>query len=399
MKPTEQIGVGAVKLSAQEKKYVNEVLESNRLTYGPFSRRFERDFAKEHGCEHCVLTNSGTSSLQIAVMALKEQHGWRDGDEVLCPSATFIATSNVLLQSQLTPVFVDVEADTYNMDSARIEQHLTSRTKGIMVAHLYGQPCDMDPILDIAKAHGLRIIEDSAETMFASYRGKSVGSLGDIGCFSTYACHIMMTGVGGLTTTNDPELAVMLRSLANHGRDNIYISMDDDKGKTGDALREVMNRRFSFVRMGYSYRCTELEAALGVGQLETAPENIRRRRQVAKALLAGLEQYADRLQLPIGKPDRDHSYMMFPIVLKPAAGFSREELTLFLEEHLIETRPMVSILNQPYYRQLFGANIEGAYPVAKRIGTHGFYIGSHPEMTDETIQYILEVFAKFLARQ
>jgi dTDP-4-amino-4,6-dideoxygalactose transaminase len=235
--------------------------------------------------------------------------------------------------------------------------------------------------------------------MFASYRGKPVGSLGDIGCFSTYACHIMMTGVGGLTTTNDPELAVMLRSLANHGRDNIYISMDDDKGKTGDALREVMNRRFSFVRMGYSYRCTELEAALGVGQLETAPENIRRRRQVAKALLAGLEQYADRLQLPIGKPDRDHSYMMFPIVLKPAAGFSREELTLFLEEHLIETRPMVSILNQPYYRQLFGANIEGAYPVAKRIGTHGFYIGSHPEMTDETIQYILEVFAKFLARQ
>jgi dTDP-4-amino-4,6-dideoxygalactose transaminase len=395
-RPERQIGVGSVRISEREKRYVQDVLDRNRLSYGPYSRRLEREFAAAHDCNHAVLTNSGTSSLQIAVAALKERHSWADGDEILCPAATFVATGNVILQNGLEPVFVDVEPDTYNMDPRQLEQHVGERTRGLMVAHLYGQPADMDPLLEVAGKHGLRIIEDSAETMFARYRGRSVGSFGDIGCFSTYACHIMVTGVGGIAATRDAELAVLLRSLANHGRDNIYLSMDDDSGKSGHELQEVMARRFSFVRPGYSYRITEMEAALGVGQLEGAPEAVATRRAVADRLLQGLQRWEGVLQLPGQKPDRDHSFMMFPLLVREGAPFSREEIALYLEEQRIETRPMVSLLDQPFYRRRFG-DLEDHYPVARWIDRCGFYIGCHPEMDADVVDYVLEVFHRFLA--
>lgn len=389
--------MGAVRISEQEKRYVQDVLDTNRLSYGPYSRRLEREFAAAHDCGFCVLTNSGTSSLQIAVAALKETRGWGDGDEILCPSTTFVATPNVLIQNNLRPVFVDVDPRSYNLDPAKIEERVTPRTRGLMVVHLYGQPADMDPILDVAARHGLAVIEDSAETMFARYRGRSVGSFGEIACFSTYACHILVTGVGGLTTTNDESLAVLLRSLANHGRDSIYLSIDDDRGLQGPALQEVMERRFRFVRLGYSYRITELEAALGVGQLERAGENLAARRRAAARMLDGLSRFEDVLQLPRPLPDRDHSYMMFPLVIREGAPFSREALTLFLEERLVETRPMVSVLDQPYYRRLYGEEIEDQYPVARWIDQRGFYVGCHPEMTDPVVDYVLEAFEGFFA--
>lgn len=394
----ERIGVGAVRISDREKEYVRQVMDSDRLSYGPFSRRLERDFAAAHGCRYGVLSNSGTSSLQVAVAAVRERHGWADGDEVLCPAATFVATSNVILQNNLTPVFVDVEPDTYNMDPARIEEKLTPRTRGILVAHLYGQPAEMDPILEVARERDLAVVEDSAETMFATYRGRSVGAMGAIGCFSTYACHILVTGVGGIATTADRDLAALMRSLVNHGRDGIYFSMDDAEGKRGESLREVMEGRFRFVRMGYSYRITELEAALGVGQLETAAENIRSRRAVAAGLLDGLSRWEDRLQLPHGRADRDHSYMMFPILLRKDVPFERDALTLHLEERGIETRPMVTVLNQPFYRARLGEDFEEGYPVAQAIALRGFYVGCHPEMDERAVARVVEAFAGFLAR-
>ena len=395
---TERIGVGAVKISEREKKYVREVLDSNRHSYGPFSRRFETEFARAHDCRFCVVTNSGTSSLQIAVGALRERGGWEDGAEVLCPATTFVATPNVILQNNLRPVFVDIEPDAYNVDPGQIEAHITPRTRALMVVHLYGQPAEMGPIMEIARRRSLAVIEDSAETMFARYRGKSVGSFGEIACFSTYACHILVTGVGGLTTTNDEELAVVLRSLANHGRDSIYLSIDDDRGLSGDALREVMEARFRFVRLGYSYRMTEMEAALGVGQLEGADDNVAARRHAAARLIAGLTPRESYLKLPHPKPERDHSYMMFPIVVHEDAPFTREELSLFLEEHRIETRPMVSVLDQPFYRGLLGDDFEQLYPVAHWIDRCGFYIGCHPEMTDPVLDYVLETFESFFAQ-
>ncbi len=196
-----------------------EVLDSNRIMAGPMMARFEAEIASLHGCAYGLMCNSGTGALQIALAALKEVHGWEDGDEVLVPALTFVATSNVVLYNNLKPVFVDVDSKYYTLDPAKIEEKITPRTRAIMPVHIGGQPCDMEPILDIARKYNLRMVEDSCETMFVRDRNRPVGSFGDIGCFSTYAAHMITTGVGGLCTTNDPELIVVLKSLMNHGRD------------------------------------------------------------------------------------------------------------------------------------------------------------------------------------
>jgi dTDP-4-amino-4,6-dideoxygalactose transaminase len=265
-----QIGVGGLVVSDYEKKLVSEVLESNRLTYGPMTKRFESEFSSIHGCRFGLFMNSGTSALHIALAALKERYGWNDGDEVIVPAVTFVATSNIVLHNRMKPVFVDVEADTYNIDPRKIEEKITGRTRAVIPVHLLGLPAAMGPIQQLAKQYSLSIIEDSCETMFARYMGQPVGSLGDIGCFSTYVAHLLVTGVGGFATTNDPGLAVDMRSLMNHGRDNIYIGCADDEGAEGSRLEEIVARRFSFIHLGHSFRCTELEAALGVGQLARA---------------------------------------------------------------------------------------------------------------------------------
>lgn len=392
-----QLGVGSVNISERGKKYLQEVIATNRLSYGPFSRKFEQALAQAHDCKHGIFVNSGTSALQMAVAALKEKYHWNDKDEIICPALTFIASSNVILQNNLTPVFVDVHPRYYNIDPAQIEKAITPKTKAIMVVHLFGQPADMEHIMRIAEQYNLKIIEDSCETMFARYHGKSVGSFGDIACFSTYACHIICTGVGGLAVTNDEELAILLRSLANHGRDAIYLSMDDDKTDDREKLNLIMSRRFNFIRMGYSYRATEMEAALGLAQIEEINENLAQRKQHAAFLTAHLQQFENFLQLPQTMPNTDHSFMMYPIIVK--APLQRDELTLFLEENNIETRPMVPLLNQPYYQQLFGTDLEDHYPVAKKINQQGFYIGCHPELTSEELQYMVDTLAEFLSNK
>ena len=272
-----QIGIGGCRVSDRANQLVMEVLDSNRLSAGPMIDRFERDIARLHDRRYGLFTNSGTSALQIALAALKERHGWQDGDEVLVPALTFVATSNVVLYNGLKPVFVDVEPDRYCIAPEQIERHITPRTRAIMPVHIAGLPCEMDPVLEIGQRHDLRIVEDSAESMFVRYRGRPVGSMSDIGCFSTYVAHIITTGVGGFCVTDDDELIVMLKSLMNHGRDSIYTRIDDDKGREGQALFDIADRRFSFVRLGYSYRCTEMEAALGLAQLDSREADWERR--------------------------------------------------------------------------------------------------------------------------
>ncbi|MEO8577987.1 MAG: DegT/DnrJ/EryC1/StrS family aminotransferase, partial [Gemmatimonadales bacterium] len=343
----QQIGVGGFRTSARAKELVMRVLDSNRITAGLMMSRFESEIASLHGCRFGLMSNSGTSALQIALAALKETHGWADGDEVLVPALTFVATSNVVLYNNLVPVFVDVERDFYDIDPEEIERRITPRTRAIMPVHIGGLPCDMDPILEIAKRHSLKIVEDSAETMFARYKGKVVGSFGDIGCFSTYAAHIITTGVGGVNTTSDPELLVMMKSIMNHGRDSIYIRIDDDAGRTGDELFEVANRRFSFVRLGHSFRATEMEAALGIAQLEEREEQWARRQRIAARYSAALGDL-DGLQLPSIRANTDHAFMFYPLVLSDPAD-SRPELIQYLEERGIETRYLLPLINQPVY--------------------------------------------------
>jgi dTDP-4-amino-4,6-dideoxygalactose transaminase len=312
----------------------------------------------------------------------------------LVPAITFVATANVVLHNNLKPVFVDVRPDTYDMDPALIEAELTRRTRAIIPVHLLGLPADMGPIMALARRRKLRVIEDSCETVFARYRGKPVGSFGDIACFSTYVAHYIVTGVGGLATTNDPDLAVRLRSLMNHGRDSIYLDIDAGKGKTGAALREVTARRFRFTSLGHSFRATEFEAALGVAQLERKTELVRARRAIAARLTARLEDLQDVLQLPTIPKGREHVFMLYPLVVRRGA---KTPLVDFLESRGVETRDLLPLLNQPVYRRLFG-DLEPRYPVARRLNRAAFYVGCHPYMSLKDADYVAHQIHEFFKR-
>lgn len=388
-----QITVGEYRTGPLEREYVNDVLNTGRLSYGPWSRRFEKQWAEAHGCKHAVFCNSGTSALHIAVAALKEKYGWRDGDEILVPSVTFVATVNVVIHNNLKPVFVDVDPDTYNIDPLLISDAVTARSRGIIPVHLCGLPSNMPEIAEIAKLHNLKMIEDSCETAFADVDGRPVGSWGEIGCFSTYMAHYITTGVGGFATTNDPELAVTLRSLMNHGRDSIYLNIDDDNGKTAGEMKEVIARRFSFDKLGHSFRCTEFEAAIGCAQMERKESIVAARVGTAMHYTRALSSLRDVMQLPTGD---DHVYMLYPIVLDKKVD--KVALVNFLEENGIETRDLLPLLDQPVYRNMFGRQLS-KYPVAKRLDKFGFYIGCHQYLTPDDVEYVADKFHEFFNRK
>lgn len=390
------IGVGAPNIGKREKKYVLDALNKRRLSCGEYTAKFEKKFAKHHNRRFAIFCNSGTSALQAGLHTLKLKYGWQDEDEVLVPAVTFVASVNVILQNHLKPVLVDIEADYYEIDPEKIEEKITKRTRAIMPVHLFGQPCDMDPITEIVKKHNLKMIEDSCETMFAKYKGQPVGSWGEVSCFSTYVAHLLVTGVGGLATTNDPQLAVMIKSLFNHGRDGIYTSIDDDNNVRDDPqqFREVVTRRFNFIYQGYSYRTTELEGAIGLAQIERWEQIIGGHQRNAQYLLKLLKPFEVFLKLPAIRPRTEHVFMMFPIVIKTPDKINRQELVMFLEENMIETRFMLPLLNQPAYKNLWG-NIENKFPVAKYINQNGFYIGCHQNLTRGDLDYVKEKFEEF----
>jgi len=382
------IGVGDFQVNPEIRKYVNDVLDTGRLSYGPYISKFEHNFAYLHDCLFGIMSNSGTSALQVAIQTLKIHHSWKDGDEILVPATTFVATANIVLHNNLTPVFVDIEDKYYGINPNLIEDKITSRTRCIIPVHLFGMPCQLDKIMEIAKKYNLKVIEDSCETMFADFNGKKVGSFGDIACFSTYIAHILITGVGGISTTSNAEYAVTMRSLINHGRDSIYISIDDDKGKTKDQLNEIIEKRFSFIHCGHSFRVTELEGAIGLAQLENWDENITQRQRNAQYLTEHLSKYSDKLQLPEIRPLASHVFMMYPILIKNEL---KQNICNHLEWFGVETRDMLPLLNQPFYKNYFDKP-EIDYPVSDRVLKKGFYIGCHPYISPDMLAHVCECF-------
>lgn len=379
------IGVGDFKLGPLERRYLAQVIKSNRISYGPFSRKFEAAFAAAHGCRYAVFCNSGTSALHIALAALKEEHGWSDGDEVLVPAVTFVATANIVFHNRMTPVFVDVDPLTYNIDPKLIEAKITPKTRAIIPVHLLGLPADMDPIREIAHRMNLKVIEDSCETVFGSYKGRKVGSLGDIGCFSTYVAHYIVTGVGGFATTNNRGLAVRLRSLMNHGRDSIYYQIDGDD-VSGAKLHEIVSKRFSFVSMGHSFRCTEFEAAIGLAQMKDRGRIVSARQGNARRLTSGLKDLQEHLQLPTVPPGQEHMFMLYGLVLRHE---DKTGLVRWLEDHRIETRDLLPLINQPIYRKIFG-DLEPQFPTAARLNRRGFYIGCHQYLSRSDVDFVVD---------
>lgn len=398
----DKIGVGYAYVSDIEKKYVNEALDASRLSQGKMVYQFEKEFASLHNQKYGIACNSGTSALHVGIEALLEKHGCAQGGdnssfEVLVPAITFIATSNAVLHAGLKPVFVDVDPRTYNMDPAKIEEKITDRTIGIIPVHTFGQPCEMDPIMEIAQRYDLWVMEDCAEAHFATYKGKKIGSFGEISAFSTYVAHTITTGIGGVITTNDRQMMEISRSLIAHGRAcTCEVCIASDPRKVCPLrMKTQMDKRFMMVRLGYSYRVGELEGAIGLGQLENRHIIMGNRKKNAHYLTEHLQDVQEFLQLPYAPEYVDHSYMMYPIVIRKDAPFQRDELTHYLEHCNIETRPMLPLLNQPIYQKLFG-NIEKDYPVAEWLDHNGFYVGCHHGLTQEQLDVIIASVHDFL---
>jgi perosamine synthetase len=388
-----KISLGHFEISSRGREYVNEVLDSGRLSYGPFTERFEKAFASMHGCRHGVFCNSGTSALHISLLALKETYGWDNNSEVLVPATTFIATSNAVIHAGLKPVFVDVDSETFNIDPREIEKHISPRSVAIMPVHLFGMPADMPAITEIASRRGLRIIEDSCEAIQSTIGGKVVGSFGDAACFSTYVAHFVVGGVGGVVTTNDTKVADLCRSLMAHGRDGIYTSIDHDDSSEDVILRDMVERRFRFERIGYSFRATELEAAIALSELERVNDNLETRNENAAALTALLKD-ASSLQLPVSRPDVQRSFMMYPMLYKTKN--KRDNFLLHLEKSGIETRLLFPLLSQPIYQNLF-PNEAQQFPVAERINRTGFFIGMHQGLNITDMHYIADAIYEGLS--
>lgn len=396
----DKVGVGFASVTELEKKYVMDALDNERLSQGKYVRKFEVEFSKAHGQKYGVMCNSGTTALHLALETLKEVDGWDENTEVLVPAITFIATSNAALHAGLKVKFVDVEPDTYNLNPNEIEKHITSNTKCIIPVHTFGMPCNMNAIMEIAHKHNLRVIEDCAEAHFAKVDGKTVGSFGDISCFSTYVAHTITTGVGGVVCTSEQRFMEILRSLVAHGRactcERCIAS--DGKSVCPKRMQTEIDRRFCFERIGYSYRVGEIEGALGLAQLERTDEIMGARHKNAEYLIKGLEPYEDMIQLPRHPENIEHTYMMFPIVLKKESGIDYKEFINYLESCNIETRPMLPLLNQPIYRKIFG-DLEPQYPVAAYIDHNGLYIGCHHGMGKEELDYIIDCIGKYIVKK
>lgn len=382
--------MGNVEIYPEQVELVNEVLKSGRLTYGPMTQEFERLWAKMHQTKYALFCNSGTSALQVALHALKEKYHWNDGDEVIMPALTFVATMNIIIHNNMKPVFVDVNMLTNNIEPRKIEDAITKKTRAIIVVHLLGQPANMPEIMKIVKKHHLRVIEDSCETVGASIEGKMVGSWGDIGCFSTYASHLVVTGVGGFCTTNNDDLAIRIKGLYNHGRDGVYNSIDDDD-KNSIAM---IASRFKFVHSGYSYRCTELESAVGIGHMMRFPEELKRRQKIAEMYINKLKFLEDMgvIFLPYVIEGATHSYMLFPIVCE--TKYTRDRLMVFLEDHNIMTRYMMPLLNQPIVRRLYG-NMDKKFPIAASLDNRALLIGCYPSLTDKQVNHVIKTIKNY----
>lgn len=357
-------------VNRKQKKLVKDVLKSGRLTYGDKTRELEKKFAEIHGVKYALFTSSGTAALKIALHALKEQHGWKDGDEVIIPAVTFVATMNVVLMNNLKPVLADVEKDTVNIDPVQVKKAITKRTVAILPVHLLGQPANMTPILAIAKKYNLKVIEDSCETMFVNK------VRGDIACFSTYLAHLLVTGIGGFITTNDEKMATIMRSMMFHGRDESYLNIDD---KPAD-----ISKRFYFPRFGYSDRMTELEAALGLGELDNWQDMIKQRQDNAWYLA---EQLALHIEVPVTDFNK-HAFMFFPMIVE-----ARDQLAEYLEAKGIDTRLMMPLTTQPVVKPY----LKKKYPNADYINEHGLLIGCHQYLTNKDLDYIIESIKEFYA--
>lgn len=349
-------------LNGNEAEYVLDCIESNWISSaGKYIPRFEEAFAEACGTRYGVACVNGTVALHLALATL----GIGPGDEVILPTFTMIATINAVTYTGATPVLVDSEPVTWNMDLNQVADKITSRTRVVMPVHTYGHPVDMDPLVEMAERHGLYVIEDAAEAHGAEYKGRRAGSLGHAGCFSFYANKVITTGEGGMITTDDPDIA----RLASHLRDHAFSE----------------ERHFWHKYLGFNYRMTNLQAAVGLAQAEQMESFVQARRANAARYTAALQSIPGIVTPPEAGWAKS-VFWMYSILVEDEFGMTRDQLRAYLAEHGIETRTFFIPMHlQPIYYQAFKGQ---RYPVSEMLCQRGFYLPSASSLTPREIDYV-----------
>jgi perosamine synthetase len=361
-------------LNGNEKKYLNECIDSGWISSeGPFVDRLEKQFATSVGRRFGIAVSSGTAALDLAVSCLD----LGAGDEVILPTFTIISCAAAIVRSGATPVVVDCFPDTWNMNITQVESKITPRTKAIMVVHIYGLPVDMDPILVLAKKYELMVIEDAAEVHGQTYKNRSCGSFGELSLFSFYANKNITTGEGGMILTDDEALADRCRSLRN--------------------LCMQSEQRFIHHELGWNYRMSNLQAALGVAQLERIDKLVERKRQIGRHYTALLKDVSC-LQLPVVETYyAKNIYWVYSIVLKDEVDIDAKELMRLLREQGIGTRPFFWPMHlQPVFLNM-GLFDSTFCPISERISQRGLYLPSGGTLTDQQINRVVDAIKQILS--
>jgi perosamine synthetase len=359
-------------LDGNERKYLEECIETGWISSeGPFVKKFETGFAQLMGCTYGVAVSNGSVAIELALAALRIG----PGDEVILPSFTIISCASAIARAGATPVVVDCRPDTWNLDSDLLAAKLTRRAKAIMVVHIYGLPVDMDPVVEIARRKGLFIIEDAAEQHGQRYKGRSVGSLGDIATVSFYPNKQITTGEGGMVLTNDKELADRCRDLRN-------LCFDKD-------------RRFIHEELGWNFRMSNVQAAIGVAQLERIDQILKKKRQIGHWYQQRLRGES-RLQLPLDRTEyAENIYWIFGVVLRDEVPFEAIEAIGRLRCKGVDGRHFFwPIHEQPVFRRK-GWFVNERCPVAERLARRGLYLPSGIGLTEDeadiSAQALLEI--------
>jgi perosamine synthetase len=359
-----RIPVAAPALVGREREYVLDCLDSTWISSsGRYLERFEAAFAEFCGVRYAIACCNGTVAVHLALLA----HEVGPGDEVIVPTLTYVATANPVVYCGARPVFVDSEPHTWNMDPDRVAAAITPRTRGIVVVHLYGHPVDMDPILELAKRHKLWVIEDAAEAHGARYQGRIAGSMGSLSTFSFYGNKIITSGEGGMVITDDERLASLVRQLHGQGQDP--------------------QRRYWFPMVGFNYRMTNIEAAIGLAQLERIDWHLGRRREIAGWYREELAD-EDGIELSPQAPWAESSFWIMCAVLDESRFGQRDDVMASLEEDGIETRPFFYPLHTlPMYQPL---NEGRRFPVAEDLARRGINLPSSAMLTRQDVAYVCE---------
>ncbi len=359
-------------LPGNELEYVIECIKSNWISSkGKYIEEFETKFANYCDCRYGISTTSGTTALHLAVASL----GIGEGDEVIIPTFTMAATAFAIFYTGAKPVLVDSEPETWNINPEKIEEKITENTKAVMPVHIYGHPVDMDPILEIAEEHDLYIIEDAAEANGARYKNRITGSLGDCAAFSFYTNKMITTGEGGMMVTDNEDIAGRARALED--------------------MAFSKERRFLHTDIGFNYRMTNIQAAIGLAQLERIDDFVEMRRKNAR-LYSSLLEEVNGIRLPIEKDYVKNVYWMYSILIEDSHTMVRDEFMKQLENKGIETRTFfIPMHEQPVFhkKKMF---IGESYPVAENIAKQGLYLPSGTAIKKEEIEYVCNTIKDIL---